>query len=274
MNDTFIIGESDLNGLTQLWETYFPAWIIIYCTEGEAEISLQFRQHQLAKGDMAIIMPDMFPSFALRSEKFKSLYCIIGKDLAEQASFGISYELFDNIYIKPVIPTDSKMDVWINILQHVYETTGNPYRYDILTNTISSMFMDFFHLWQLKYGNLPTKMQMTQAEMIYLKFCNLVLENFREHRDTAFYADRLCITANYLAMITRKLSKENPKQAINSLVILEMKHLLKNTTLTAEQIASHMHFADTSYLCRFFRKYTGLSLSEYRAQSNGQDCKT
>lgn len=48
-------------------------------------------------------------------------------------------------------------------------------------------------------------------------------------------------------------------------MILEIKHLLKNTTLTAAQIALRLHFPDSSYLCRYFRKHTGTSISTYRS---------
>lgn len=34
--------------------------------------------------------------------------------------------------------------------------------------------------------------------------------------------------------------------------------------MTAEQMALHLHFPDTSYTCRYFKKHIGVSISEYR----------
>lgn len=91
-----------------------------------------------------------------------------------------------------------------------------------------------------------------------------LFDHFREHRNIAYYADILCITPNYLAMIVRKICNETPKQAIDRLITLEMKHLLRNTTLTIEQIADQLHFPDTSYMCRVFRRQIGVSPLKYR----------
>lgn len=66
-------------------------------------------------------------------------------------------------------------------------------------------------------------------------------------------------------MIVRRVCKETPKEAINRQVVSEMKHLIKNTSLNADQIAIRLHFPNTSYMCRYFKKYTGMSISEYRA---------
>lgn len=65
-------------------------------------------------------------------------------------------------------------------------------------------------------------------------------------------------------MIMRRVCKESPKEAIDRQVILEIKHLLKNSTLTAAQIALRLHFPDPSYLSRYFRKHTGTSITAYR----------
>lgn len=71
---------------------------------------------------------------------------------------------------------------------------------------------------------------------------------------------------NYLAIIVRQVCKESPKEAIDRQVVSEMKYLVKNTSLTAEQIALRLHFPDTSYVCRYFKKRTGMSISDYKAQ--------
>lgn len=47
-----------------------------------------------------------------------------------------------------------------------------------------------------------------------------------------------------------------------------VKYQLKNTTLTAEQIASALNFPDASYMHRYFKKHTGKSISQYRKDYN------
>ncbi len=69
---------------------------------------------------------------------------------------------------------------------------------------------------------------------------------------------------NYLAMIVRQVCKETLKDTINRQVLSEMKYIIRNTLMTAKQMALHLHFPDTPYMCRYFKKHIGVAISEYR----------
>lgn len=58
-----------------------------------------------------------------------------------------------------------------------------------------------------------------------------------------------------------------PKTLIDRQVILEIKRLLANTQNSIEQIAEILHFTDPSYLSRYFKKQTQMTLSEFRKQN-------
>ena len=61
-----------------------------------------------------------------------------------------------------------------------------------------------------------------------------------------------------LTPVYERFMAENPD------IILEIKALLKNTSLNIQEIAIRTNFANQSSLGRFFRKHTGMSLSQYR----------
>lgn len=259
-----LIGESDMKDFTPWWESHLPAYIVVYCREGEAELKLQFKNYTFRKGMITLIPPDMFPAFTLRSKTFRTFYCLMSRDFAEKSLYDVPNGFYDALYAAPLLPSEGKMDVWIDVFRHIDTAPNHSYRLNMLSGVLHAFVLDYYSLWKQHYGDPFVKDNKNPAEAICMKFYNLLFDHFREHHTTAYYADRLCITPNYLAMITRKICKESPKQAINRQIILEMKYILHNTTLTAEQIALHLHFPDTSYMCRFFRKQTGLSLSEYR----------
>lgn len=264
MESYCIIGESDMKDFTPWWESHLPAYIIVYCLHGEAELKLQFRNHTFRQGMATIIPPDMFPVFTSRSETFLAFYCLMSRDFAEKSFFDMPSGFYDAIYVAPILPSKETMDRWITLLQGVGEDLTHPYRPNILSDLLHAFALDYYHRWKQYYGNQPMKDDKSPAGVLCMKFYNLIFDHFREQHTTAYYADRLCITPNYLAMITRQICNETPKQAIDRMIVLEMKYMLRNTSLTAEQIALHLHFPDTSYMCRFFRKQTGYSLSEYR----------
>ena len=253
-----------MSGFTPWWESHLPAYIIIYCREGEAELKLLFKNHILRKGMIAIISPDMYPSFTSRSETFTAFYCLTDRDFTEKSLYGVPNGFYDTIYVAPVLPVEDSMDRWMDLLKDFDENSMNLFRHDILSHILHAFALDYYDKWKRHYNNLTSEDNKNSADVICMKYYNLIFDHFREHRNIAYYADILCITPNYLAMIVRKICNETPKQAIDRLITLEMKHLLRNTTLTIEQIADQLHFPDTSYMCRVFRRQTGVSPLKYR----------
>lgn len=270
MKITCKVGVSDLSGFKEWWEASMPAWLIIYCREGEAQLSLQFKPYSMVEGTLIIIAPDMFPSIVSSSEDFSVNYCLMNREFADKSFYNVPNAFFDFIYQRPMLPVGNTMDLWMNVLQAVGADFDNSYRLEQLANTVHSLVLCYCNRWEQMFGGQIVQNEKNSAEEIYTRFYDLVFDNYKEHRNTAYYADRLCITPCYLAMVTRQICNETPKQVIDRFVTLEMKYMLSNSSMTAQQMADVLHFPDTSYLCRFFRRHTGLSLSEYRRQEYGR----
>lgn len=96
-------------------------------------------------------------------------------------------------------------------------------------------------------------------------FTRLVEKYFVEQRNIQFYADRLCITPNYLNKIAKQTLGTNVKSYINNKTLQEIKNLLEYTSLSIAEIAEQMHFQSSSYLVRYFKKQTGITPLQYRA---------
>ena len=112
-------------------------------------------------------------------------------------------------------------------------------------------------------------MILTNKEELANKFFGLIMKHFKENKDVAFYADKLCITSKYLTMVIKEVSGKSAKDWIVEYIVLEIKALLKNTNMNIQEIAVKTNFANQSSLGRFFRKHTGMSLSQYRMSNLG-----
>lgn len=263
MDRLWSTGESSLHELDTIRETMPPVWIIVYCLAGSAAISVLSNSFALTEGHAAILFTEMFPVVSERSGDFRAFYMIIERNFAEDASYGMPNAFFDTIFFKPVLKIDDIAPAWIRLIRQVMETDAD-YRDEIVSPLLRGFFYDYYSRWETVYGKNILNEGHTNADIICSKFYNLVADNFREHHDTAYYADRLNITPNYLAMLIRQICMETPKEAIGRQLILEIKYLLRTTPLTVEQISHRLHFNTASYMCRFFRKHTGTSLSEFR----------
>ncbi|MGM9844582.1 MAG: helix-turn-helix domain-containing protein [Muribaculaceae bacterium] len=211
----------------------------------------------------------MFPAFDYLSEDFSMTYCLMSREYAEVTFYSLSKELFVCQYLSPLIIDNGEMDIWFRMLLHADEKYSDySHKDNLITDIVNGIYIIFINLWKLQYGDKNMKHDLKRSEELCIKFYNLVFDNFTVHRDIKFYADSLCISPNYLAMIIRGICDESPKDAIDCQLISEIKYILNNTSLSIKQIAQHLNFPDTSYMCSYFKKKTGMSLSEFRAKRN------
>ena len=117
-------------------------------------------------------------------------------------------------------------------------------RKNILQNCIYNVFLALDIVFKPMFPDLGKCYQKDQSRVLFGKFMSLLAKNFHVKRDVRYYADRLCITTDYLYKITCKIEQRTPKEIID--------------------LARLFHFEDASYLCRFFRRMAGCSVSEYR----------
>ena len=122
---------------------------------------------------------------------------------------------------------------------------------------------DFIHS-QVVYAK-PDEMGGRSID-IYNRFVSLVAEHYRTAHDVAFYADRLCITPNYLNKIVRQSLGKSAKTYILDQILAEACRQLKYTTLPVADIAVQLHFDTATYFVRLFKKYMAMTPLEFREQ--------
>lgn len=104
----------------------------------------------------------------------------------------------------------------------------------------------------------------TETDRVCL-FRQLVDEHYLTESGVEFYADKLCITSNYLNRLVRQSLGKSTKQYIQNRRIEEAKRLLRYTSLTISDIAEKLNYDTASYFVRAFSKATGMTPLQYRA---------
>ena len=97
------------------------------------------------------------------------------------------------------------------------------------------------------------------------RFRQLVDEHYLMESGVEFYADRLCVTPNYLNKLVRTALGQSTKQFIQNCRIEEAKRLLRYTDLSVTDIAEHLNYDTATYFVRAFSRQTGTTPLQFRS---------
>ena len=243
--------------------------LIIYCLSGKAKITVHEDVHWIEPKELIILFPGQFISFSEPSEDFSTVTMVISTSLLSDTLSGVPrfsphfFFYMRSHYWYPQSERDiSRMYVFLGMIKEKV-TSHDVYRRELILHLLRYLYLELFNAYQ-KDSTLITIRRDTRKEELANKFFELIMKHFKENKEVAFYADKLCITSKYLTMVIKETSGKSAKDWIVEYIILEIKALLKNTNLNIQEIAIKTNFANQSSLGRFFRKHTGMSLSQYR----------
>lgn len=97
------------------------------------------------------------------------------------------------------------------------------------------------------------------------EFRSLLTHKFREERSVQYYADALHISTRNLNSVCQRTAGQNAKEVIDHYTIIELQVALMYTHKSFQELVNEFHFPDQSYLNRYFKRHTGYSLSQFRA---------
>ena len=129
----------------------------------------------------------------------------------------------------------------------------------------------FFHILsiillefeKLSKGLKPQTDQFKSNENI-MTFDRLLEENFKKHFNAQYYAAKMNISLKSLTRYTKQFYKLPPKEIIDQRRILEIKRLLKGTSLSGREISSLLNFDEATNMFKFFKKRVGMTPNEFR----------
>lgn len=132
--------------------------------------------------------------------------------------------------------------------------------------TIMQLLRVYYWTVYANYINDPTEKntKYTHKEEYAFQFMRLIIEEHSPNMDVIHYAWKLGISPKYLTNIIRSFSGQSAHDWIVHYTLLEIKALLRESSMDLKSIAIRVNFPDQSTLSRFFRRYTGMTPSKYR----------
>jgi AraC family transcriptional activator of pobA len=116
-------------------------------------------------------------------------------------------------------------------------------------------------------SKIPAKASVRSASTI-ARFRTLLDLRFKEHLPIEQYAAELGVSAGHLSRICRETLGMSAQDVVSRRIIHAAQRELVYTNLPIKQLAATLGFSDENYFARFFRKHTGASPKDFRAQAS------
>ena len=243
--------------------------IALFVTSGCAVATVNTKRRPLRRGDFVLLFYDGTFSIGRSSSQFSVRYASFAYDVIEEAIYKPLSDLFwEVLYENPVFRTSAGqkdlLDAWWRQLGWMKCMEDKLSQEEMLKNSIRNLLIAIdTEVMRSRPGKVRGN-EGSHAWMLITRFFRLVSSHCRVTREVTFYADQLSITTTYLYKLCRKHLQMSPKEVLDRQTVTEIKTYLTNTDMPVKGIADELCFNDMSYMCRYFRRMTGMSPMDYR----------
>ena len=250
------------------------AFIIGVGTEGETSVSFNLHEFKLKKDSIFIFTPKNV--LQVNSQQyFKADVIAISPDFMRRINIDIKnmMPLFLKFVENPALTlTPEESRSMRGMIAQIERETRGPethFSFDIVSGLIAATIYKVGDIMYHYLAEHPEGQNNShnRAEEYFKQFTHLLGEHFREERSVGFYARQLCITPKYLTTLIKRISGQSVSEWIDNYVILEAKTLLKYSTMSIQEIAYYLNFPNQSFFGSYFKRNTGMSPTQYKAQN-------
>lgn len=259
--------------------TYIPYGILGICKSGSATLKVYLQEFNFIKDNLIVILPGQVAALKNRSEDFLINYFLLSENIINETLSGISrlsplffihmrqkylYNLTeDEVY---------RYTEYYNLIYNRLLSRNQSFQQEYIVNILRLFYLDLYNNYKNDLLSTKAVPEKRKEQLVY-NFFLLILEHHKEEKEVSFYAEKLFITPKYLSAIIKEVSGRSAKEWITEYLLLEIKSLLKNSSMNVQEIALKTNFSNQASLGRFFRKHTGMSPTEYRMYDKNENIK-
>ncbi len=241
-------------------------FVILICTDNEGQYNVNFKDYTLKKGSLFTLRKDNIHKF-YKSEA-KGLLLVFTVDFILNNSNRIdsskTFLLFNEMLASPHLQLNKNeykdITIIIDLIKEEYLKNNDVHSKDIIRSYLQVITTKLFRI----KSKTKTTLRKHKYLPMFLQFQELVEKDCFNHKKVAYYAKQLAVTAKTLNNVTQSIIHKSAKVFINEIVIIQSKRIIANSNESLTEIAFKVGFNDPTNFFKYFRKYTGLSPSQFR----------
>lgn len=257
--------EREHNLMPHLHDFYSIFWI----ETGEATHATDFVEYSL-KADTILFVPPGLKHRMYLDKSVGGTYMLFNEEFIQYNQKNHiplkEYRLFNNPDFKSLITVlpEKRLNLK-NITDLIFNELIQPddYSSDIVLNLLHLFLLESRRIFDNQYQAVVQRNSGTPDSTI-IQFKMMIDHHFHTLKNVASYAEMLNINPSCLNEMAKKTTGITAGELIRSRIIDETRRLLYSSSKSGKEIAFELGFDDPAYFSRFFKKYTGTTLKEYR----------
>ena len=250
------------------------ALIIGVGTEGETSLTSNLQEFRLKKDSLFIFSPKHILQVQ-SNNRFKAHLIVIAPDFLKRINIDTKRMMplflqFGSLPCMELTHAESQsLRSFISMVEQELKGSETDFSSEIIGGLIAATIYkvgDILTHYLTEHPEVDSPIH-NRAEEYFRQFTELLGEHYKHEHSVGFYARQLCITPKYLTTLIKRISGQSVSEWIDNYVILEAKTLLKYSTMSIQEIAYYLNFPNQSFFGSYFKRNTGMSPSQYKAQN-------
>ena len=250
------------------------ALIIGVGTEGETSLTSNLQEFRLKKDSLFIFSPKHILQVQ-SNNRFKAHLIVIAPDFLKRINIDTKRMMplflqFGSLPCMELTQAESQsLRSFISMVEQELKGSETDFSSEIIGGLIAATIYkvgDILTHYLTEHPEVDSPIH-NRAEEYFRQFTELLGEHYKHERSVGFYARQLCITPKYLSTLIKRISGKSVSEWIDNYVIIEAKTLLKYSHMSIQEIAYYLNFPNQSFFGSYFKRNTGMSPSQYKAQN-------
>ena len=267
---TEIVVLRDIHGYPMYHQDIISPYMMMFiCHSGEARALYDMQEIVFRPNEVAVVFPDHIMHPIESSEDYNVTILIHSATLFEELKTRRLTHDYNKFHRLPACPlTNEEMALFmkgIDLLDHLCQSTTQQYplRHEMLIeqSNVQSEMLNAFR------RELDEKaVSESRNYSLFNTFCDQLAAHYREQHEVAFYAEKAHLTTRHFSVIIKEVVGISASDYIEQYLATQAKNLLSTRPdLSVQQISYYLGYADSPSFCRFFKRLTGLTPTDFRS---------
>ena len=264
------VEDDELEMANQLMPMKFTFTMTVVCVKGCLHVNVNLMDIEMHENDALLLTPGSILERIEPEPDTKLLIMAFANDI-DNSALNFATASVRKYFLRPALFHGDKEDMEellgvYKLMRLILTHRRNDYTREKIENLLKGLTLLFLGQ-KSRFEQEQNYQRPTRQEEILLDFIQEVHDGCQEHRDLKYYADRLCLSASYLAHVVSETSGRHASEWIKDAVILEAKAMLHKGSYTVQQVSLALNFPNQSFFGKYFKSAVGVSPRQY--QQNG-----